>query len=69
MFFAHLISFSVFFSHSARRVSCLDSCIAIRISRSVQTSENFESRNFYTVFEHMDYLKECFKEIINTRNS
>ena len=37
VFFAHLNPFSVFFSHSTKRISCLDDCVAIRIPRSVQT--------------------------------
>ena len=32
VFFAHLNPFSVFFSHSTKTVSCLDDCVAIRIS-------------------------------------
>ena len=66
LFFAHLNSFSVFFSHSTKRVSCLDDCVAIRISRSVQTRWNFECRIVSTVFEHKDDLKECFNRIVNT---
>ena len=54
------------FSHSNKRVSCLDDCIAIRIHRSVQTRWNFESRIVSTVFKHKDDLKECCKWIINT---
>ena len=66
VFFAHLNAFSIFFSHSTKRVSCLDDCVAIRIPRSVQTRWNFESRIVSTVFEHKDDLKVCFKRIINT---
>ena len=66
LFFAHLNSFSVFFSRSTKRVSCLDDCVAIRIPRSVQTRWNFESRIVSTVFEHKDDLKECFNRIVNT---
>ena len=66
VFFAHLNPFSVFFSHSTKRVSCLDDCAAIRIPRSVQTRWNFESRIVSTVFEHKDGLKECFNRIVNT---
>ena len=66
VFFAHLNAFSIFFSHSTKRVSCLDDCVAIRIPRSVQTRWNFESRIVSTVFEHKDDLKVCFKLIINT---
>ena len=58
VFFAHLNSFSVFFSHSTKRVSCLDDCVAIRIPRSVQTSWNFERRIVSTVFEQKGDLKE-----------
>ena len=66
VFFAHLNPFSVFFSHSTKRVSCLDECVAIRIPRSVQTTRwNFESRIVSTVFEHKDDLKECFNRIVN----
>ena len=66
LFFPHLHSFSVFFSHSTKRVSCLDDCVAIRINRPVQTRWNFESRIVSTVFEHKDDLKECFNRIVNT---
>ena len=66
LFFAHLNSFSVFFSHSTKRVLCLDNCVAIRIPRSVQTRWNFECRIVSTVFEHKDDLKECFNRILNT---
>ena len=66
VFFAHLNAFSIFFSHSTKRVSCLDDCVAIRIPRSVQTRRNFESRIVSTVFEHKDDLKVCFKRIVNT---
>ena len=65
VFFAHLNSFPAFFSHSTKRVSCLDDCVAIRIPRSAQTRWNFESRIVSTVFEHKDDLKECFTRIIN----
>ena len=65
LFFAHLNSFSVF-SHSTKRVSCLDDCVAIRIPRSVQTRWNFECRIVSTIFEHKDDLKECFNRILNT---
>ena len=67
VFFAHLNAFSVFFSHSTKRVSCLDATVIMRIPRSVQTRWNFESRLVSTVFEHKDDLKECCKLIINTR--
>ena len=66
VFFAHLNSFSVFFSHSSKRVSCLDDCVAIRIPRSVQTRWNLDSRIVSTVFEHKDDLKECCNRIVNT---
>ena len=66
IFFAHLNAFSVFFSHSTRRVSCLDVTVAMRIPRSVQTRWKFDSRIVSTVFEHKDDLKECFKLMINT---
>ena len=66
VFFAHLNPFSVFFSHSTKRISCLDDCVAIRIPRSVQTRWNFKSRIVSTVFEHKDDLKECFNRIVNT---
>ena len=58
VFFAHLNPLSVFFSHSTKRVSCLDDC--------VQTRWNFDSRIVSTVFEHKDDLKECFNRIVNT---
>ena len=66
LFFPHLHSFSVFFSHSTKRVSCLDDCVAIRVPRSVQTRWNFENRIVSTVLEHKDDLKECFNRIVNT---
>ena len=66
MFFAHLNLFSVFFSHSSKRVSCLDYCVAIRIPRSVQTWWNLDSRIVSTVFEDKDDLKECFNRIVDT---
>ena len=66
VFFAHLNAFSILLSHSTKRVSCLDDCVAIRIPRSVQTRWNFESRLVSTVFEHKDNLNVCFKRIINT---
>ena len=67
MFFAHLNPFSVFFSHSTKRVSCLDECVAIRIPRSVQTTRwNFESRIVSTLSEDKDDLKECRNRIVNT---
>ena len=65
VFLAHLNSFPAFFSHSTKRVSCLDDCVAVRIPRSAQTRWNFESRIVSTVFEHKDGLKECFTRIIN----
>ena len=40
VFFADLNAFSVFFSHSTKRVSCLDATVAMRIPRSVQTRWN-----------------------------
>ena len=66
VFFAHLSPFSVFFSHSTKRISCLDDCVAIRIPRSVQTRWNFKSRIVSTVSEHKDDLKECLNRIVNT---
>ena len=39
VFFAHLNAFSVFFSHSTKRVSCLDATVAIRIPRSADQVE------------------------------
>ena len=64
--FAHLNSFSVFFSHSTNRVSCFDDCVAMKIPRSVQTRLNFESRIVSTVSEDKDDLKECRNRIVNT---
>ena len=64
--FANLNAFSVFFSPSPRRVSCLDDCVARRIPRSVQTRWNFHSRIVFTVFEHKGDLRKCFELIINT---
>ncbi|XP_065070319.1 zinc finger MYM-type protein 1-like [Rhopilema esculentum] len=66
VFFANLNAFSVFFSRSPKRVSCLDECVARRIPRSVQTRWNFQSRIVSTVFEHKDDLIKCFEMIINT---
>ena len=66
VFFAHLNSFSVFFSHSTKIVSFFDDYVAIRIPRSVQIRCNFESRIVSTVFEQKDDLKECFTRIENT---
>ena len=37
VFFANLNSFSVFFSRSPKRISCLDECVTRRICRTVQT--------------------------------
>ena len=59
VFFPHLNSFSTFFSHSTKRVSCLDDCVAIRIPRSVQTRWNFESRIVSTASEHKDDLRNA----------
>ena len=66
VFLAHLNSFSVFFSHSTKRVSCFDDRVVIGIHISVQTRCNFESRIMSTVFEHKDDLKGCFHRIVNT---
>ena len=66
VFFANLNAFSVFFSGSPKRVSCLDDCVARRIPRSVQTRWDFHSRIVTTVFDHEDHLRKCFELIINT---
>jgi len=64
VFLANLNAFSVFFSCSPQRVSCLDDCVAMRIPWSVQT--NFQSRIISKVFEHKDDLMKCFELIIDT---
>ena len=66
VFFTNLNAFSVFFSRSPKRVSCLDDCVARRIRRSVQTRWNFQNRIVSTLFEHKDDWMKCFELIINT---
>ena len=66
VFFANLNAFSVFFSRSPKRVSCLDDCLARRIPRSLQARWNFHRRIVSTVFDHKGDLRKCFELIINT---
>ena len=61
VFFSHLDALSVFFSHSTKRVSCLDDCVAIRILRSVQTRWTFKSRIVSTVFGHKGDVRSGLK--------
>ena len=57
---------SQFFSHSQKRESCLDDCVARKIPRSVQTRLNFHIRIVSTV-EQKDDLRKCFHLMNNIR--
>jgi hypothetical protein len=67
IFFSSLCGILTFFSQSLQCLSVLD-CVSKRIPRGSNTRWNFNSRVINTVYENINELKECFKELQNVKN-
>jgi protein-tyrosine phosphatase len=65
--FSSLSGISTFFSQSPQRLSVLD-CVSKRIPRGSITRWNFNSRVINTVYENINDLKICFKELQESKN-
>jgi hypothetical protein len=62
IFFSGLSGIPTFFSRSSQCLSVLD-YVSKRIPRGFNTRWNFNSRVVNTVYENINELKECFKEL------
>ncbi|VVC34062.1 Ribonuclease H-like domain,Domain of unknown function DUF4371 [Cinara cedri] len=68
IFFSNLTDITNFFSNSPQRVTVLDKIVKYRVPRSSNTRWNFKSRIVNTVYENLEPLIECMKEIESTFN-
>jgi len=68
IFFSNLTDITNFFSNSPQRVTVLDKIVKHRVPRSSNTRWNFKSRIVNTVYENLESLIECMKEIESTFN-
>jgi hypothetical protein len=56
-----------FFSRSPQRL-CVPDCLCKRVPQGSNTRRNFNSRVINTVYENINELKECFKELQKSKN-
>jgi hypothetical protein len=67
LFFSSLSGIPTFFSRSPQRLSVCD-CVSKIIPQGSNTRWNFNSRVENTVYENINELKECFKELQKSKN-